>query len=395
MHPSIKQKIELLDSRLPRRETALLSSEAFICRVVDIPAGTPPADAGGFVQLQLEAASPFPIENLAWGYISENSERALVYAAALDRVSTASDRSLADLWHALPAFLPFCLGGDALTDGVRICVAGRSASALWHKGASSLPVRVVSCPLPEGLDFGPEGLPAVRVRLAQKLGVTGESALQDGLWLLDNTDCTAEERIVFSIRHLRDGQPESLYKYAISGAALWNADARGRIFAEVTRKNRRAAYAVWLAFCGAGAFAALLLVSQVLVLGTSLLGSYYRSVAHENQKQVEELQSEADFAANLDSVTERQMKPFSMLAASNRKRPGPVYFERASAGEWNVIRVEGQAQRADQVQSYIELLSADPDVREVRSVRTSSTGGKTTFDMEIVFNALDDLAQTK
>jgi hypothetical protein len=395
MNLALKHKLELLDSRLPKRETALLSAEAFICRAMDIPAGTSAADAGGFVQLQLEAASPCPIENLAWGYLSENAERALVFAAALDRAAAGQSRPLADFWHAFPTFLPFCLGADALMDSVRICVAGRSASALFLKAGACLPTRVTSCPLPQGLDFGPTGLAAAKALLAEKLGVSGDPALEDGLWLLDKTDCSAEERVAFTMRQLREGQPESLCIYSISGSSLWNADARGRIFAETTRKNRRAAYAVWLAFCGAGIFAAVLLVAQVLVLGMVLLGSYYRSVAHGNLNKVEELQNEADFAANLDSVTERQMKPFSMLAVANRKRPGPVYFERASSEEWNVMRVEGQAQRADQVQSYVESLSSDPDVREVRNVRTSSTGGKTTFDMEIVFKTLDDLAQAK
>jgi|GEM_PF-2664197 len=391
MKQALKHKLKRLDRNLPVRELALLPAEAFIYRIIDIPAEMPAAERGGYVQLQLEAISPFPVETLAWGYLWDGKEQALVYAATLERAAPESGATLESLWNAYPAFLPFCLGWEGDRDLIRICVAGHCACALYFKNGSTLPQRIVSRPLPATFTPDQETLPETHAELLKILNLENTSELEHGFWLLDGKDCSAEERVSFDLRHICEGREDLIVKRTLSGDAHWDADARGRTHAAKARKDRRTSYALWLTLCGAGGFAALLLLAQVFVLICHVLTSHYKSVARQNQKQVETLQNESDFANNLDSVTDRQMKPFAMLAVANRKRPGPLYMERASAGDWNVLRIEGLAQRAEQVQNYIETLSKDPDVSEVRNVRTSSTGGRTSFDIEIVFNSLYDL----
>jgi hypothetical protein len=134
-----------------------------------------------------------------------------------------------------------------------------------------------------------------------------------------------------------------------------------------------------------------LLAGHVFLMVSGAVTTYLRRHSSANAAQVEALQNKIDFAANLDGVVEREMKPFSMLALANSVRPKTVYFERASASAWNVLRVEGQASRADQVEGYIENLQKTPGVKSVRSVRQSSRAGRATFDFEIVFDKLGDV----
>ena len=104
----IREKLAQLDKGLPRRQVGMLPSEAFFCRFVDLPEGAQDADVSGFAQLQLESIAPFPVENLAWGYVREG-RRILIYAATAERAGAGLERGIEPLWHAFPAFLPFCI----------------------------------------------------------------------------------------------------------------------------------------------------------------------------------------------------------------------------------------------------------------------------------------------
>ncbi|MBN1403401.1 MAG: hypothetical protein JW942_02895 [Opitutales bacterium] len=393
MIPRIKQKIEKLDRSLPRRNLALLPAEAFICRRVDIPEGTPQEEVPGLVQLSLETSAPFPIESLAWGFLSDGKGQAFAYAAPLSRACPNGTESLASCWHALPAFVPFVSTTEK--DCVRLCTVENSAIALYLKAGSPLPEKVLARPLKEPLpDMEKTPVNQVRSLLLAALGLSESAEMEDGLWTLTGSDCTSEDRVQVSICRLREGMPSAQQLMTLGGDSLWNADARGHSHAQGERKNRRAAHMVWLAFKGGGYFAASLAIAQAIVFLSGLAAGHYESSVKDNQHLVKQLEDEADLANILEGVSERQTKPFAMLAAANRKRPAPLYFERVTMGEWNVLRVEGQAQRTDQVQGYIEALNADPDVTEVRNVRTSSTGGRASFDFEIVFAPLPELTRT-
>ncbi|HNX05904.1 MAG TPA: hypothetical protein PKI32_10410, partial [Opitutales bacterium] len=178
----------------------------------------------------------------------------------------------------------------------------------------------------------------------------------------------------------------------LSGDALWNADIRGRTFADSERRLRRTGCLAWKAFAAACVFAALLLVAALGLVAIKITTGVLHSGIHSRATQVEALQDKADFASNLESVTERVMKPFSMLATANAGRPEGVIFEKVNSTAWNVLHIEGIAQRSDLVQSYIEDLGKNPSIREVKTNRTASTGGRASFDIEITFNPLEDLA---
>jgi len=386
----IREKLAKLDESLPPRQTAMLPSEAFFCFAAEIPQGALQADVGGFAQIELESRAPFPVENLAWGYLASEG-RALVFAATFERASAGLEKGLEPVLYALPAFLPFCLETHPSADTVRICVSGHSASALYMNAGKSLPSKIVSCKLAETFDAA-DGAAALKARSAiiEKLGVGKESGLEEGIRVLRNIDSGGEETVAFATSLV--GPSRSATTARISGDALWNADVRGRTFAASTRDLRRKDYFAWMAFAAEGWAAAFLALATIAAIAFSIVTGVYHSAAKKHRAEVENLQNKSDFATSLENVTEREMKPFSMIAEASLKRPGGLCFDKVSSSDWDTLVIEGRAERSELVQTYIEQLGKDPNVREVRTLSTATSGGRSTFSIEIVFKPLEEIS---
>jgi hypothetical protein len=379
----LKEKLRQLDATLPRRRTALLPGGAFFTRQIALPAGIAPADVPGFAQLQLESGSPFAIDNLAWGFFAGADGRILLFAGIPERVYAGETPE--KLWHAYPSFLPLLLTQTAGEERVILGVAGKTASALWYRAGEATPCRVVSAPLPADLSLAD---PGIAEKLGTLLAIPASDKVAPGVLIAEGEPSCGDFRSRFLLSTQIDGKTSLA---AIEGEAMWNADVRGRAHAATEAKARRVGFLAWAGFAAGGVFAGILAVVLLAACVMSLATGIYRSGNHSRLKMVEELQGKLDFALNLESVTDEEMKPFSMLAAANVGRPDGVIFEKVASGAWNSLQVQGVAQRSDLVQSYVEALEKNPYVREVKPGRTTTAAGKATFDMEIVFNPLEDL----
>jgi hypothetical protein len=383
----IKDRLERLDKALPGRRALLLPSDVFFCRTSQVPQAMKVEEIPGFIQLEIEAMAPFPIENLAWGYLLAQDGRAMTYAAMSERAFP--DGKSEALWHALPSFVPFCLCEVPQKDIVRVCHAGGSLSAIWLRAGQLVPDKVLSRRMDASTPA--DALPAKRDAFLSSLGLAPDAA-EPGVWTCAHIDSRAENRLSFTLHQVLPSAKPVERIVHMEGDTLWRADARGWPFATRERTSRRKDHLAWLALSGAGMAAALFVVAHLFLFLQGLWTGHLKRSAAEDAPLVATLQSKADFSANLESVSEREMKPFSMLAALNTGRPPQLYFERVTANAWNIMRIEGAAQRAEQVQSYVEALGTNPSVREVRNVRTTFSSGKTAFDMEVVFNQLEDLS---
>lgn len=387
---TIKDKLDELDKRLPVRETILIPSDCFFVRELTVPEGTLPAEIQSFAQLQVESLAPFPIESLDWGYVTAGST-VLVYAATMERVKSFALNGLDNIWNAFPAFLPFAIQPAPTEDTVKLAIAANSASALFYKVGQSLPTRILSCRLTETTSLsGEDAILAARAEAVERLSLGDNPRLADGVDILDGVNDKSDDSISFTVSHVSsDGQKTSV-SFALSSDALWNADIRGRLYADEHRVVRRRDSFIWRAFAAACVTTSILLVLTFGLFAVKTTGAIYRAIVRHHSAEVDLLQNKSDFASNLESVTEREMKPFSMLAVANAKRPADLYYEKVSATDWNVLHIEGGANRSDLIQGYIEELGRDPNVRDVRTIRTATTGGNSTFDIEVVFNPLED-----
>ncbi len=393
MKQYLQRRLKELDQRLPLPQVLLLPGDLFYCQAFDIPAGTPEGEVAGFARLQLEASAPFPIETLAWGFVRHGLGRLLVYAATRERLEQAGFGGLDGAWHVLPGFVALC-GSPSNLAQVRFAATRRSISALFFEEGRTIPHRVVSRPVPAGED---DTLPARLSATRDALGGTlGRSAppLEPGFWLVESALGEGQDKVTFNVRRFDAGGPveSDAPGSPLSGQQLWDADVRGREFAARTQRQRRQGRYVWIGFGAAAAAVALLVLAQVALWSTRLHTRYLRSVEEDQRPTAELLESKINFANNLERVTEREMKPFSMLAEAATVKPADITFERIEAQDWNVLRVEGYGARADQITRYMDELRGRPKVRELRSVESQSRGGRVSFEFEIAFEPLADLA---
>ncbi len=393
MNSNLANLLERIRSRLPEREVALTPGELYYCHSFEKPEGAEIGDLAEFAELSLESVSPFPLETLAWGFVPDGRNRLLVYAASAERLSRRHE-NLDVVWHALPSFAPM-LGKTVERDTLRFVSAGNSISALFIRAGASAPHRVVSRPLPQREDGAPlteNELLEARDALARAMQPNGHEP-ERGLWRCVRAEVSGEQKVCFAVtRLLPDGNAqEQTFDWPYAGAELWNADVRGRIFAARVKVQRKRAVWAWWGFAAAGAFLALLILGQLGLWGLGLWTRQLENKADSRAAEVMLLQSKNDFAEVLENVTEREMKPFAMLQAANTVRPSGIYFERIGTAEWNVLRIEGQGRRAEEVTSYIEQLRSSPLIENVRNVRTETRGGRTSFDLEAVFVSPPDL----
>ena len=389
----LQRKLTQLEQRLPVPQVVLLPGDLFFCQSVEIPAGTQEADVAGFARLQLEAGAPFPVESLAWGYVRHVRTRALVYAATHERLEKAGLEDLGPAWQALPGFIALC---DTASAGPRLRFAstGRAISALFFNAGESVPYKVLSRPLPPGEDAetAPKLL-AARDTLHKSLGASAPQA-EPGLWRVDGAEADGRDKVRFRVVRIEPSGAvlDRALEPVLGGQALWDADVRGRSFAAQTQRQRRQSLYIWAAFAAACTAVLLLVLSQFVLWGTRAYTRHMRSVEDARRPQVMLLESKLNFANNLESVTEREMKPFAMLASAASIKPPEIHFDRIQTSGWNVMRLEGKAGRAEQINQYIDRLRETSFVQDVRNVRSESRAGQTTFDFEVVFNRLGELA---
>src|SRR5688572_22604919 len=97
--------ISLLRAGPPPPKIALLPDGVFFTRAVPITAGATAAEAATQVELALEAASPFPLAQLYYGWVwAPGAERAFVFAAYRRRFTVEQTADWQGAEVVLPAF---------------------------------------------------------------------------------------------------------------------------------------------------------------------------------------------------------------------------------------------------------------------------------------------------
>ena len=91
-----------------KAEQALsLPGYLFYLERIEIPVGIEASELNDFAEISLEASSPFPIEQLFWGYLhAEEADSILLYAAHRDCVKRAGFENVNSYAWVLPDFAP-------------------------------------------------------------------------------------------------------------------------------------------------------------------------------------------------------------------------------------------------------------------------------------------------
>ncbi|MEC7274202.1 MAG: hypothetical protein VXU48_03045 [Verrucomicrobiota bacterium] len=89
-------------------DVLILPTEYFFCECVEVPSNINTSELADFAELSIEGISPFPLEQLRWGFVtSVDGKSVFIYAALNERLKLAGYTELEGYNWVLPDFSAF------------------------------------------------------------------------------------------------------------------------------------------------------------------------------------------------------------------------------------------------------------------------------------------------
>ena len=400
----------------------------FFCEYVEVPAELEPEELDEFAEMGISSLSPFPLEQLAWGYHKDpQSPWLLLYSATLESLARAGFRGLDTYRQVFPSFISVLGFHFEKPTGYFLYDSG-SLSLVLHPGSvsdrmasadaedaeeednerealppielpliHSLPVQLTTDPTEDDLedesddenaeDIGPsreciESVRAQMFRMIPERGYTIEPA-----WLreIGHEFSTKDGSLTFHHQWDEQGRPQSGPDQQLGAQEhLWQADIRPSAYKEHEKKNRKVERFLARAGKVAGIAAAVLLVLEILVMLSGGWVGSMQAQSNGNESQVQKILSKGDLLSKLTKRSTNNLQPFHMLQVLNDYRIGRIFFRKIEAADGSSITVAGEAANAGEINSYKDSLLQSPDVQScVTELRTRK--GETTFTLTAVF----------
>jgi hypothetical protein len=397
-----------------------LPGHLFFCEYVEVPVAVEASELDDFAEMTVSGLSPFPPEQLAWGYYKNPSYPwMLVYLATYESLAQAGFRELESYHQVLPSFIS-ALGTVYETPTGFFHYGDGSLTLFLYPGFSSAPVPVldvedesasddetVSVLLPmifslpveatdpdidkEGeSDMSPEpsrsDIETVRARLYKMIPEDRRYDVQRA-WLRDKGYSYSKKGGSLHLEHVWDevDAPLPEPEHVLNGQTeLWSSDIRDPAFTKQAKKNRQMEEYLGLALFTAGIAALLLVFFESLVMAGDKWADRMAKQVTDNSGQVTEIMSKRELLSKIEQLSTNNLRPFIMLQVLNDYRLGGLYFQSIEAKDGNVINIKGFAINGGEVNTFKEALISSEKVLDVEtSMKTSS--GKTTFELEASF----------
>ena len=355
-----------------RKRAVLLPDHAFFVRVVPLPAGTPPAEIPGQVELALEGLTPFSAAQLCYGYFSTpGAERVLVYAAYRRRFTVGDAEAWAEADVVLPAFAA-CLGLAPAKPQALLVTGPDSITAIGWDGRDAVPA-------------------AVRTRAIGADAPAGERAAAEAELLARLKDFPAAVKVAAPTgtgSRIGDSDLEFAVGDFVSRfdrAQLDAIDVRDKAELAARRRDRGRDLWLWRAFVGS---AAAIVVAVALQFGLQfgrlwLKGQTLRTAAQA--PAVQKIETEHSLANRIEELSTRRLMPIRMIEIINEKRPKTIQFLRTSTKGLYVLEIEGQTNATPDVFNYQAALKDLPACDRVELGQTTDRGGVTRFTLTVTF----------
>lgn len=354
----------------------------FFCESVTLPPEVDSSEIGDFAELSIESLSPFPLDQLLWGYLHRSGiSRLILYATHKDRLKASGFDDLERYAWVLPDFAT--LAGAHFEGSTEVSlVSDSSLSLLRFENGEPVPMIVAASPLKDG-----DSIESVTANLRTMLGSTPKAetrmVVHHAETRLNDDGLPAFSHQAISERMLQTGEWQHL---SPAESDLWRADIRWKDFKKAERSKRHtsllisrmAGWALWLAL-------ALALGEILLGAGNLWLGGM-RKRLDAQQAEVLTIQDRHSLTTKLEQVAQNELQPMQILAALNNPRPAGIYFTSATAEGENRITVEGIANTVNELNSYTEQLRNSGDFRLLEDPKALTRSGQTTFSVVLEFS---------
>ena len=352
---------------VPLPDVLVLPAEYFFIEKVEVPTALAPAELADFAELSMEAVSPFPLDQIRWGFlIAPDGQHLLIYAALKERLKLAGHTELETYTWVLPDFTT--LQGARFTRDTEVVLEGEhyTTSFLLPSGEAS-PENIRS--LPAGSDTPHSKGQSIHLKLLAvvlneqsiptfKFETIGESPA-DGLW--------------------SPLEPDE--------ASLWNADIRPSSFKTVERSARRTTSLVTRIMGYAAIFAIVLIVFEgLLFAGEFWLGTRTAKI-DEQSTPVRRIEDKQSLLNKLDQVAQNELRPIAMLTAANEVRTAlgktGIEYDETIIESNNRLTIEGKANTINELNFYTKSLRQSGKFQLVGDPKYITRDSKTSFTVTL------------
>lgn len=341
----------------------VLPGHLFFVDRIELPTTLEDGEIDDFAELNLEGLAPFPIEQLYWGFIhNESTGSILLYAAYKERVKAAGYNDIDSYLWVLPDFAT--TAGAYFPEATTLMVeSAECISQIVLKEGESLPEQVLSFPPSRKPTQPPSGSKPLRVQF-ESVEVS-----EKGL-----------PTFVFQPTERFDRDFDGNWQ-TLSPAEddLWRADIRDSAFKKNERSIRKltariargTGYAIWFAVF-------MVLLEGVLFLGGLWLDSQSAKISAQ-APEVRRIEDKQSLMNKLDQVAQNELRPIAILRALNKVRPEGIYFTSTVIEGRNQIVIDGIANKINELNEYSEALRTTAGFESVGDQDTKYSEGKITF----------------
>lgn len=387
------------DNQDPERDRILLiPGYLFFVQSVSVEEELTAPDLASLAQLTLEGLTPFPLEQLVWGYAQDLvSRHLLIFAAYQERLKGAGYSNLERFRQVYPDFL--VLTNESQTEpATYFHVTRDGVTAAQFPAGARFPLHLHSLPrdLLEGSEAPAEEAPedtltveALHPEERQAFGdFLDEAAFPERDTLTQQVSAYPTD--AGSVRFSLDGKTYSELKEE----NLWSADLRPSAFANRVRTQRRRDHFLWKWMNWAAILVLVFLCLEGLRLTGAVVVNQRLQKIENREEKVANLASRNELVNRLELRASGQLRPFSTLSVMNRTRPETLYFTTIEAGDINRFIVEGIASNPNEVNRYAESLREMGYFESVLQQNNRVVSGQVTFTLRLVIDEVP-AAQTE
>ena len=378
-----------------REITLRIPGEHFFCDTISLPNSLKAEKYQDFSEFVLNEGdlSPYPVEQLAWGYQADEEHRKIfIFATPLAKLKQLGWQNFEIFRRVFPSFISL-LGNEYPEPTIAFLLFEETLTAASFQEDSSVPDLLYSIALDESQ--GDESVEDARGKLLSLFDLENYEIAKDIL-VADEVERTKDGFFRFEHNWL-EGKDSDLsldQDVLISADDLWTSDLRQREFIEVEQKRRNQARARWkgIIIWTVGMAAMLLVFAGIKIMGVKLEDRKVLS-----QRYAEEVPLVLESQKLLEKLRQNKLggiDPFGALIRVAVHRGGSaddpnLWFSLAHFQSRNEVKIEGEGKTIEAINTFIKSLEKN-NVANIRVGRSGekmreikSGGGKTTFEIEI------------
>ena len=246
-----------------REITLLIPGEHFFCETLSVPADLAPEDFIDFClqALDLDSFSPFPPDQLAWGFHGcPKTRKILIFATPFVKLRQLGWQNMEFFRRVFPSFVSL-VGKEYERPSIVFLLHDETLTAASFEPGTTVPDAMYSLPVDAS---NSEEFEAARGKLLSHFDLAHFDNIQDVL-SAGEVSRTNNGFFKFENEWWDSDNPELIEPVVISAEELWSFDVRPSDFKVQERKRRKHAALRWMGVMGSVASMAVLLLVFILI----------------------------------------------------------------------------------------------------------------------------------